>query len=245
MYVKLFSSILDSSVWSEDAPTRIMWITMLAMADPEGVVLASLDGLAHRARLEPVDAERALTRLEGPDPNTRDGTDGRRVERIVGGWQIFNYQHYREIRTVTQLRAAARQRRHRAKSPSPPVTELCDTSQQAEAPAPTKARGRNSKNLPPSAGWLTRYLAIYRDLVGTPKAGLIAGVVKAPHDELGEEASLALWQRWCASPQSDFGPAWYGQHWRKAANGGKRHESQTARNLKVLDEHLEAHRGES
>ena len=37
-FVKLHGSILDSSVWGESKATRLVWITMLAMADGEGTV---------------------------------------------------------------------------------------------------------------------------------------------------------------------------------------------------------------
>ena len=40
-FTKLFQSILTSSVWSEDNETRIVWITMLALADQNGSVSAT------------------------------------------------------------------------------------------------------------------------------------------------------------------------------------------------------------
>ena len=48
-YTKLFGSILDSTVWATPATVRVVWITMLAMADEHGVVSASVGGLARRA----------------------------------------------------------------------------------------------------------------------------------------------------------------------------------------------------
>ena len=49
-YAKLFSSITESTVWCEPMPTRIVWITMLAMSDRNGCVCATVPGLANRAR---------------------------------------------------------------------------------------------------------------------------------------------------------------------------------------------------
>lgn len=114
MYVKLFASILDSSIWSADAPTRLLWITMLAMADENGMVYASMSGLANRARLSIPECEGALAVLAAPDPESRTPDhEGRRVERMRGGWLLLNYAAYREIRTKGQMATAARQARYR------------------------------------------------------------------------------------------------------------------------------------
>ena len=48
-YTKLFTSILDSTVWQEGLETKVVWITLLAMADREGKVDGSVPGLAKRA----------------------------------------------------------------------------------------------------------------------------------------------------------------------------------------------------
>ena len=40
-YTKLFNSILASTIWRADDKTRIVWITLLAMADKHGIVEAS------------------------------------------------------------------------------------------------------------------------------------------------------------------------------------------------------------
>ncbi len=116
MYVKLFGSILDSSIWAQDSDTRVVWITMLAMADSEGIVNASIDGLAHRARVSIPACRHALHVLSGPDDFDRSGEgDGHRIEALRGGWQLVNYALYRELRSVKQVQDAMRQRRHRAK----------------------------------------------------------------------------------------------------------------------------------
>ena len=114
MYVKLFGTILDSSIWAADAPTRIVWITMLAMANENGVVLASVDGLARRAQVSLKDCQKALRALSRRDYNDRSGVKGgRRIQALQGGWELINYQRYREIKTQKQLEAAARTARWR------------------------------------------------------------------------------------------------------------------------------------
>lgn len=97
-FVKLFSSITDSTVWGEPDSTRLVWITMLAMTDQHGHINASVPGLAHRARVPIGDCEAALRTFLSPDPYSRTAEyDGRRIEVIDGGWRLLNYQKYREF----------------------------------------------------------------------------------------------------------------------------------------------------
>lgn len=72
---------------------------MLALADGEGYVGASVGGLAHVCRVGRADCERALEILMSPDPDSRTGRhEGRRVEKADRGWRILNYRAYRERR---------------------------------------------------------------------------------------------------------------------------------------------------
>src|SRR5947209_1975661 len=95
-FTKLYSTIITSSIWSEDAETCKVWITLLALAEPDGFVPAALPGIANAARL-PVDVcQRILDKLQAPDPYSRSAQfDGRRLAKIERGWQILNYGYYR------------------------------------------------------------------------------------------------------------------------------------------------------
>jgi hypothetical protein len=115
-YTKLFSHIVTSSIWSEDDQTRILWITMLALADKHGEVMASVPGLAKVAGLS-IDATKAgLEKFLSPDPYSRTpDEEGRRLEVIDGGWAIINYAKHRRMASLDEQRekAAVRQRRFR------------------------------------------------------------------------------------------------------------------------------------
>lgn len=50
-YVKLFQSLLDSTIWAESDSTRMIWLTMLVIADKSGEVMSTL-GLATRPRID-------------------------------------------------------------------------------------------------------------------------------------------------------------------------------------------------
>ena len=43
-FTKLFNTIVSSTIWREDSDTRVVWVTMLAMADRDGHVEASNSG---------------------------------------------------------------------------------------------------------------------------------------------------------------------------------------------------------
>lgn len=109
-FTKLFSCITSSSIWNEDDKTRIVWVTMLALCDPDGVVRASVGGLAHTARVCREDCEKAIHVLESPDPDSRSPEfEGRRIERVNGGFRLLNYGKYREARSDDERREYMRE----------------------------------------------------------------------------------------------------------------------------------------
>ncbi len=115
-YTKLFSSIVTSTIWTEDDKTRIVWITMLAIADKNGEVQASIPGLARVAGVSLPDCEAAILKLISPDPYSRTPDDeGRRIEKIDGGWALLNHAKYRAMASKDEAVTAnaERQRRHR------------------------------------------------------------------------------------------------------------------------------------
>ena len=123
-FVKLLSSITDSSVWAYDDQTRIVWITMLAMANRRGVVHAAVPGIANRARVSLESAEKAVAIFEAPDPYSRNpDNDGRRVVRVEGGFRLLNYEKVRNLKDIEADRVRKRKwwREHRGKK------ELLDT----------------------------------------------------------------------------------------------------------------------
>jgi hypothetical protein len=143
-YTKLFGSILESTVWMESPPVKVVWITLLAMADRDGVVEASVPGLAKRAGVDRAHCEQALSVFSAPDPDSRTTAfEGRRIEAVEGGWRLLNHAVYREraSREEAREKAAARQRlkreRDAAKSRlSREVTNVTPGNDIAEAPPP-------------------------------------------------------------------------------------------------------------
>lgn len=122
MYNKIFTKILDSSIWLEADPTRIVWITMIAAMDEDGFcAFASVANLARRAVVDLDKAEEAVRVLEAPDSNSCDPDhEGRRIERVPGGWIVLNAQKYKELvtRVVARERTRLRVAKYRDKQNS-------------------------------------------------------------------------------------------------------------------------------
>ena len=119
MYNKLFTKILDSTIWLESDATRLVWITFIAAMDEDGfVALSSVGNVAARARVSLEAAETALRTLEAPDASGPDQEhEGRRIERVPYGWMVLNAAKYRDIIRRETAKEQTRQRvaRHRAK----------------------------------------------------------------------------------------------------------------------------------
>lgn len=117
-YTKLFGSILASTIWREKDHVRLVWITMLAMADQDGMVEASVPGLADFARVTEEQCDDAILRLSSPDKRSRSKDfEGRRIAERDGGWRLLNYEKYRDRMSADDQRqkAAQRQQRKRAR----------------------------------------------------------------------------------------------------------------------------------
>ena len=126
-YTKLFNSILASTIWRADDKTRLVWITLLAMADKNGAVEGSIPGLADFARVSLDDCLQALTHLQSPDEFSRSKEyDGRRIEIIDGGWRLINHGKYRAKMGSDERREylKLKQREYRRKQKSTNVNNV-------------------------------------------------------------------------------------------------------------------------
>lgn len=141
-FTKLFSSIVHSTIWRDEMHVKIVWITMLALANRHGDVLASIPGLADASRVSLDQCLDALKRLSGPDEWSRTQKhEGRRIKEVDGGWNILNYLKYREIRNADERRLQTRAavQRHRAKKKAETITVSHGKPQKAHAEAEAEA----------------------------------------------------------------------------------------------------------
>jgi hypothetical protein len=144
MYNRLFTKILDSSIWLEADTTRLVWITLLAAMDEDGFApFSSVENLSHRANIPLNATVTAVTILESPDKfNPNDEFEGRRIERMENGWLVLKAPLYRSLltreiqREQTRLRVAKHREKKKAvtKSALPNVTAVtCNTSEHSKA----------------------------------------------------------------------------------------------------------------
>jgi hypothetical protein len=150
-FTKVFSRILDSTIWREDDKTRILWITMLALADRDGNVFMTIPGLADRARITLAECEKGLHRFQQPDEYSwSKEAQGRRITTIDGGWFLINHAKYRALMSTEDRREKVRKNvaawRERQKLQSVTVTKSNQSNHIAEADA--EASAIKSKDLP-------------------------------------------------------------------------------------------------
>lgn len=90
---------------------------MIAMSDRDGIVEASVPGLANAAHLTIPETEAALGVLLSPDPYSRTPDyEGRRIEAIDGGWRLLNKEKYRDKEGIEERRQKDRERQARKRA---------------------------------------------------------------------------------------------------------------------------------
>lgn len=216
MYNKLFTKILDSSIWLESTPTRIVWITFLAMMDQDGTVaLSSIGNVSNRARVTEQEATEAINCLESPDHfNPDQDNEGRRIERIPGmGWFVLNAAKYRDIIKAETARAANRERvqRHRAKSNGGVMggNETVMPSDAGASSPPSREGGSETEkpeqNLPPPGPeTMSGRPRSLRGIPATPSAQLLDTWLEAVAQEVGAKSSRTManakgWSNACSA----------------------------------------------
>jgi hypothetical protein len=92
-WLGLHRSILDGSIMEEPLSTRWLWVVLLLVADKSGFVGHTPERLARRAEITLEEVKTGMKCFESPDPKSRSTSyDGRRIEKVEGGWHILNYQ---------------------------------------------------------------------------------------------------------------------------------------------------------
>lgn len=158
MYNKIFTKILDSSIWLEPTPTRIVWITMIAAMDENGFCqFAAVGNVAGRARVTEAEARTAIQALEGPDPESSDQeNEGRRIERVPGGWMVLNAPKYRALVTRVNIQEKTQERVHRYREKkrkcNAPVTQCNAPVTRGNDPVTPSDSVVNTKEQKPSRG---------------------------------------------------------------------------------------------
>lgn len=141
-FVVLDAEILSSSVWSEAAHVRLVWITLLILCDTEGYVGAAIPGIARAAGVSLEEARDAMDRLQQPDPFSRTkASDGRRVEVVDRGFRVLNFLDHLDRLSSERKKARDRVRMHRLRKRNSNAAETTVT--------PTVAQGVGTRDQGP------------------------------------------------------------------------------------------------
>jgi hypothetical protein len=216
-YTKLFSSIIASTIWRTGDKTRLVWITMLAMADQFGVVEASVPGLSDMARVTVAECREALDELQQPDPDSRSSEqEGRRIEKVEGGWRLINHGKYREKMSRDERREYQRlyqrsYRKQNVNSDSDKLTKF-DIQKQKQNRTETPVRTEvPSPAAPPTPDAFTAFWSAYPKKAGKAAAlkvwkrlrppeslvvGILAGVATAKQSRQWREGYIPNPARW-------------------------------------------------
>ena len=110
-YSKLFDEITDSSIWYQPDHIKVTWLSLLAKADRTHVARVAVPQLA-RINGHTIDqTEDALGVLMAPDPHSRsEEFEGRRIEKVDGGYLILNRAKYQKMRSEEERREYKRQK---------------------------------------------------------------------------------------------------------------------------------------
>lgn len=166
-FTKLFSCILDSSIWELDQEARLLWITLMSMADVEGIVRAVPAGLARRARISQEGCEAALALFLAPDPDSRSmREEGRRLLKVDGGWLLVNHTYYKGLMSAEATREKDRVRAalRRQNKASPEKTKNASKTRQVEVEVEAEEETEEESQIEPtSVGSLAPAPARVRD----------------------------------------------------------------------------------
>lgn len=81
---RVLAAVLKSSVWEEDDATRLVWVTLMLIADREGHVESTIPALAELSRQSIPAVEKAINRF-------LKTKDEHQIEATLFGWRIVNY----------------------------------------------------------------------------------------------------------------------------------------------------------
>jgi len=158
-YSKLDCGIIDSSLWEMPHEYLRVWIAMLAKTDANGYVRVAAPAMARLCHLTREEFDRIIDVYCAPDPESRTAdNEGRRLEKVEGGWLILNYLKYREGLKQPDL-STDRVRRYRGKQKECNGSTVSETDEticnayaeaeaKAEAKADPKAKASKKKNTP-------------------------------------------------------------------------------------------------
>ena len=214
-FTKLFASLVHSTVWREEMHVKVVWITMLAMADRNGFVAASFPGLADASRVSLDQCRDALDRLSAPDVHSRTKAhEGRRIYEVEGGWFPYNYKKHRDLRNADERRIQTREyvRKHRQKKAKTLTVSNVSQSKPEKAQAEAEAEGEAKTTTSPAGGWVAEAMTIWQATQGEAKPGELGSALKPLVYRRGVPEVLRRFRIFAESKDARYGFHWFAKH---------------------------------
>lgn len=109
-FIKAHCELVSSSVWEGPYHQRIAWTALMVTCKTDGISPVTEASLYRVANITKEEAEDSIRAFTSPDTKSRTpDNEGRRIERVSGGFKILNYFKYRDIRTPEQKNAYMRE----------------------------------------------------------------------------------------------------------------------------------------
>lgn len=213
-FVVIDAEILSSSVWSESAHVRLVWLTLLILCDTDGYVGASVPGIARAAGVTLEQAEDALDVLAKPDPYSRTKAhDGRRIALAERGWTILNFREHLDRLSSERAKSRERMRRHREKQRALRHGDATVTAGKREQGIGNRERTEGRIATPPAPlavvtvpsswareacdDWIARF-------GGTAPGGRIGSALKPLVAKHGWPAVREAWRSYLAQSEAEY-----------------------------------------
>jgi hypothetical protein len=117
-FTKLDEDFFDSSLVAEGPVATAVFVLLLAKARADGIARVAATVVGGRLGLTAEQTTAAFDVLAAPDPHSRSlEHEGRRIERVDGGWLILNYKKRREMGLREAVREYDRERKRASKIP--------------------------------------------------------------------------------------------------------------------------------
>lgn len=139
-FAKLVPKIVTSSLWSEPLHVRVVFVSFLALKDENGFVEGAPSSLQRICNVSIEQFSEAIKILESPDlESTTEDYEGRRIEKIEGGWIVLNHEKYRAKEDVKKEQTRERVRRFREKNKDVTQCNACNVTYELPSVSESKS----------------------------------------------------------------------------------------------------------
>src|SRR5690349_16895069 len=134
MYGKLFVQMYDGTLATKGPwEALVTFQQLIILADKHGVIDMTPEAISRRTTIPLNIIEEGIKRLQEPDADSRTpAEEGRRIALLspdrAWGWQIVNYQHYRNLRSADERRQYHQQYYHTKRKTQPISTVSTDST---------------------------------------------------------------------------------------------------------------------